>query len=251
MKKFINLAFFLIILSTTLKAQEVDGEGYTRINSEIFGKVYSINQQASTVIVIHGAGGARGWRQDQVAMSKWAKIINNWGYNAVVADLFSARGFTTLLKQGQQLSFRTRANDINNIAEFVQKQSWHKGPIGLIGFSQGGATILAVSKKSSPLIKAAVAFYPACGYESPSWSPDFKIQMHLGMKDDLSLPHLCNVLSKKDYDIHKYENATHTFDVDAPDRIIGGNHFRFNLEAYELARDRTKVFFDEHLKILN
>lgn len=109
MKKFINLAFFLIILSTTLKAQEVDGEGYTRINSEIFGKVYSINQQASTVIVIHGAGGARGWRQDQVAMSKWAKIINNWGYNAVVADLFSARGFTTLLKQGQQLSFRTRA----------------------------------------------------------------------------------------------------------------------------------------------
>lgn len=233
----------------TLVAQEIDGEGYTKINSEIYAKSYSINQQAPTVIVIHGAGGARGWRQDQLAMGKWATIINGWGYNAVVVDLFSGRGFTTLLKQGQQLSFRTRANDINEVAEYIQKQSWHKGAIGLIGFSQGGATILAVSKKASPLIKAGVAFYPACGYESPAWSPEFKIQMHLGMKDDLSLPHLCNVISKKAYDINKYDDATHTFDVDAPDRVIGGNHFKFNREAYELARDRTKDFLDSILKI--
>lgn len=239
-------SFFLL---SSAWAYDVDWSGFVKLNNEISAKPYIVEGKAPTVLVVHGSGGVRGWREDQRAMDKWARIINTWGYNAVVVDLFSGRGFSTLLKDGHKVPFDTRANDLKLIASYVTQQQWHTGYIGLIGFSQGGATIIALSKNSHPIFKAGVVYYPACAYQSPTDRPEFHIQMHLGLMDDLSYPFLCHVVDTSKYDISKYEQTTHAFDVDAPTRVIQGHRFQYNREAYELAKGRTKVFFDNHLKI--
>lgn len=248
MFKIVISVIFSFFLLGSAAAYDVDWSGYVKINQEVYAKPYTISGVVPTILIVHGAGGSRGWREDQQSMGKWAKIMNSWGYNAVVVDLFSGRGLSDLLKQGRKLPFSTRANDLKQIASYVVDQPWHKGYIGVIGFSQGGATIIALSKESSPIFKAGVVYYPSCAYEAPTDRPDFHIQMHLGIKDDLDYIFLCHVVDTSKYEIFKYEKATHAFDVDALPRTIQGHFFQFDRSAYEDSKGKTKVFFDKHLK---
>lgn len=235
---------FCLIVSAV--AEEVDQDGFVKITTEVYAKPLLVQSSAPTVIIIHGGSGSRG--QYTGHTRTWAGHINSWGYNAVIVDLFSARGLKDLGKQGQRLPFSQRANDIDEIVKYIKTKSWHSGHIGLVGFSQGGSTILEVSTRDNSDIKAGVALYPACGYVSPSNNPKFHIEMHLGLDDDLSLPHLCNVWSKEKYSIFKYEGATHAFDIRAPDRVITGNVMKYNKEAADISKSRAKNFLDAHLK---
>lgn len=235
---------FCLIVSAV--AEEVDQDGFVKITAEVYAKPLLNQTPRPTVIVIHGGSGSRGRYEGHP--NSWARHINSWGYNAVIVDLFSARGLNDLGKQGQRLPFSQRADDIDEIVKYIKTKPWHSGHIGLVGFSQGGSTILEVSTRDNSDIKVGVALYPACGYVSPSNNPKFHIEMHLGLDDDLSLPHLCNVWSKEKYSIFKYEGATHAFDIRAPDRIIAGNVMKYNKEAADISKSRAKNFLDAHLK---
>lgn len=249
MKKFvISVLLFLSLLAHALADELVDSAGFTKLNEKVFVRSFTLEQPAPTVIFIHGANGVRNKSTYRI----WSGILNKWGYNSVVVDLFSARGYDDLSTQGEKVPFGERAKDIIEVVNYIKSKDWHSGNIGLIGFSQGGATIFATSELPTDIIKAGVAFYPACGYVKPVSNPSFDIQMHIGMKDNMSLPHLCNLpfwAEKKKYNVNEYENATHGFDIKAPDRVVMGRfNFSYDEEAHKMSRKRTREFLDMHLK---
>lgn len=238
------IALFLLI-SSSVFAAETDAFGYQKLNDKVFFKINKLAEPSPTVILIHGGGGVRTYH----SLDTWSYVLNSWGYNAVIIDLFSGRGLGDLTKNGQRLSFRTRANDVIELAKYINSQPWHTNGIGALGFSQGGSTIFAIGKDDQPIIKVGIAYYPACGYETPAFTPSMPTQMHLALKDDLSNPALCGIdFFLKKHDVHRYENASHVFDVAAEKRTTpSGNVIWYDREAHMLSNERTRAFLDKYL----
>ena len=235
-----------IVFLNDARGQETDSLGFWAFNDQVAIKVDKIDKPAPTIILIHGGAGVRASSN----MMIWAFIVKGWGYNVVTVDLFSKRGFYDLSQQGRNLSFSTRANDIVDVATYITKQPWHQGGVGALGFSQGGSTVFNLGKnKQQKVVSASVAFYPACSYETPAYSPAIPTQIHFAMKDDLSIPSWCGPsFMLKKYDVHRYENASHTFDIAAERRVTPqGNVMWHDPEAFKLSQERTKDFFDRTL----
>jgi dienelactone hydrolase len=131
------------------------------------------------VIVQHGCGGVNN-EQDRT----WAKRLTEWGFVAMIVDSFTNRG----LPNGQcethsdQVKNMQRGSDAYAGLAYLRSQDIIvKEKIGLIGFSNGGNSVLEASNADAPLSKwsvealggsfaAAIAFYPECGMEYGKWN---------------------------------------------------------------------------------
>lgn len=240
------LPWCLALNSMAVNSAELDSLGFQSFNNEVAVKIEKLSEPAPTVILVHGGAGVRASNN----MNVWAYIVKGWGYNVVTVDLFSKRGFYELAQQGWKLSFRTRANDVIEVAKYISAQPWHKGGIGVIGFSQGGSTVFTIGHdRSQIVISAGVAFYPGCSYESPPFTPSMPTQIHFAMKDDLANPYLCGGnFSLKKYNVQRYKNASHTFDIAAEKRVTPqGNRIWHDPEAFSQSQLHTMNFLKEHV----
>jgi dienelactone hydrolase len=248
MNLFKYIFLFIVLLSLgNAQAQVKDSLGFQSLNDQVMFKIDLIDKPAPTIILIHGGSGVRASNN----MNVWAYIVKSWGYNVVTIDLFSKRGFYDLSNRGTKLSFVTRSNDVIELAEFISQQPWHKGGIGTIGFSQGGSTVFRLAKeKDQKVISAGVAFYPGCTLEPTAYRPGIPIQIHFAMKDDVAIPSQCGPsFLLKNYEVHRYENASHTFDIAAEKRVgPHGGVIWHDAEAFQLSQQRTRQFFDSHLE---
>lgn len=192
----------------------------TGLDSKLRTSVFRSSQSESvpSVIIAHGSGGVTANHY------MWANKIKDWGFNAIVLDHYSERGITAhasqLIPGATPLD---RARDFAIAIAWVRSQQWHRGEVVLIGFSQGGAGVLAFadaqkmsrmklpSTDSEPPIAAAI-FYPACGFSSPPENPRMPILMLLGEQDRFSDPGWCGTLPNKAYTRILLRNATHSFD---------------------------------------
>ena len=198
-----------------------------------------------TIIVLHGCDGLRPHYQ------KWGIVINNWGYNAVFPDSFSNRGPSNICMRPGSVSTKQRNIDVSAVAEWVSTQKWHKGKIGVIGFSHGGWTILRAS--NNPLtdkISAMVAYYPWCDVELGM--PKVPVQIHIGLTDEWTPISRCTPI-KNAYDFYSYENTTHSFDIDVPPRkyksSFGEQYLEHNPVTAKQAEQRSKEFFKKYIGV--
>ena len=198
---------------------------------------------APTVIVAHGCDGPNVWTED------WSRRLVSWGYNAVVLDQFRKRGFPQgLCLRGGLVPPDERNLDTSELAEWIQKQSWHRGKVGIIGMSHGGGTVIdaAINPATFEKISAGVALYPGCKIVRYNYdNPRFPVQVHLG-KLDTWTP--CLSSNWSNYDSYVYENAGHSFDIDMPKRQFQGFTLWFDREATELSQSRIKAFVDKNLR---
>jgi len=214
---------------------------------------YKVDKPSATVLIAHGSDGVKPWHLE------WANVIRSWGYNAVVIDHYTLRGIGmhigTVLPgvRGED-----RARDMIYAARWVQQQPWHKGKIAVIGFSQGGSGVLALANRNeleyykaikpneSMPISAAVAFYPGCSISYPPIKPSMPVQVHLAAEDTLAMIGFCGSMEDAQYNVHKYESATHSFDV-----YLGPYrppfHHRYDAGITRIARENTKQFLDKNL----
>jgi dienelactone hydrolase len=182
----------------------------------------------------------------------WANTIKSWGYNVVIPDSFNPRGVKETCLLPRTVSMTQRNEDISSVAEWVWKQSWHKGLIGLIGFSNGGWLVLEASNR--PLtnkIAAMVAYYPWCDVKFHG-KPKIPVQIHIGKQDSWTPAEQCEPLGSV-VELNIYENAYHSFDRYAPRRVKPGHGeklhvLEYNPMATKLAAERTKDFFQHYLK---
>jgi len=211
---------------------------------------------APTVLIAHGSDGVQNFHRE------WAVRVQSWGYNAVIIDHYSFRGIGAHTGQFiPGVRGEDRARDMVHAGHWISKQPWHKGNMAVIGFSQGGAGVLALVAKQETVeyfkivkkgekipFTAAVAFYPACSLSSPPVKPTIPTQIHLAGKDTLALTEFCSHLEESLYDVHRYQDATHAFDVWIPSTVRLNFLHQYDPVVAKDSQENTKKFLDKLLK---
>ena len=222
---------------------------------------------APTVILSHGSGGL--WKHQR----NWAASLIEAGYNVAMIDHFTEKGVEPHVSK---VDIRTvpeeRVKDMLATASWVMAQQWHKGKLGVIGFSQGGSGVnLLANTRMLKNLKAAegynlsifgalVSYYPGCGipFGGTPDLPYVPIQLHLGKLDALAEVMWCETGFRKNenLEIFIYPNAHHSFDVEVKDwKKIGfipatGRMWEAKIdpEANKKSRERVFAHLDKHLK---
>lgn len=206
------------------------------------------------VVVLHGCSGV------DYHHRAWAKQIKEWGYIALIVDSFGPRIVDRVCGKSFRVSALERAADSYGAAIYLKQLPYvnHEN-IGLIGFSHGGwAGMRAVQKNFAYSVnmetipfKAAVLFYPSCNSRQHQ---DITIPtlILIGSKDDWTPADRCVELDKwvtppEMLELVVYEGAYHDFDRPRPNRTYLNHTMRYDVEATEDAKERTKAFFDRHL----
>mgnify|MGYP002399642335 CR=1 FL=1 len=229
---------------------------------DLHPEVFQVGQKPRpTVIVLHGSGGVDVHHRD------WAKLINSWGYNAVVFDSFRPRGLSDVNGKPFDVPPLQRAVDAETVAKWIKLQPWSSDKICAIGFSHGGTTVLEIDMDGLLTREVGQRHSFDCGvnyYGIPItdmflYETTMPVQIHVGGNDgsnDLSRNRDFAKKYKSNTELFVYANAEHGFDrvgtditVRGVEGIAKGGTYKIKGDpvAREQSIQRVKAFFDRRL----
>jgi len=191
---------------------------------------------APAVALFHGCGGIYD-RSRQLAkrMRDYAGLFNAAGYHVLVVDSLTPRYETELCTQRVGKRRVTQANRrldaLGAIAYLGERPDVDAKKIGLVGWSNGGSTVLAATNLRHPDVVAAlakpafaIAFYPGCEADlKRGYEPLAPLLMLVGQADDWTPAAPCRALARSSAEpqpeIEVYAGAYHDFDGDGPVRV--------------------------------
>ncbi len=260
-KAFDLIAFFAIIIFIRPVAY-ASNEPVIFQSTTIGGKTQTLNayiykpegqEKFPAIILLHGCAGVTTHHHN------WAELIKEWGYVVFIVDSFNPRSINNVCDNGFKVSPSERAFDAYGAAKYVQQLPYvDENSLGIIGFSHGGWTglraiqknTLKSAKMESIPIKAAVLFYPCC---DAALDDNIAIPtlILIGDKDDWTPSSFCvdlkNQLPNPEIlDLTVYKDATHSFDMQIDIEYLG-HKLKYNPDAAEKAKEKTKDFFGKHL----
>jgi dienelactone hydrolase len=223
--------------------------------------------------MFHGCGGAYD-KTGALArrMREYAELFNGLGMHVLVVDSLTARYEKELCTQRNGTRRVTQANRrldaLGAIAYLGDRADVDAKRIGMIGWSNGGSTVLSATNLHHRDVAAAtvkpafaIAFYPGCESElKRGYSPSVPLLMLVGQIDDWTPSAPCVALAKSASEMRPeivvYAGAWHGFDSDAPVRLRKdvpngvnpgkGVHVGGNPAAWRASRDRVVRFLAEH-----
>ena len=159
--------------------------------------------------------------------------LRDMGFVVLRVDYLAARGKTKC--DGGAVPVADAARDVRAVAAFMQSQPYVKsGSINAIGWSFGGAAVLAgLSKNAQTAMDTVVAYYPSCRRVRP-WKSGTPVLVLFGENDDVVSLDKCEQLFSELPDpdtvkLHTYPNAFHAFDFKGlPDKT----EYRFGTIGY-------------------
>ena len=168
-------------------------------------------------------------------MREHAKLLNQQGMHALVLDSLTPRGEKELCTQrtGQRRITQTqrRRDALGALAWLAARDDVDATRLGLIGWSNGGSTVLAATNANHAEVAAAavrpshaVAFYPGCvDEERRGYRPVAPLLLLLGAADDWTPIAPCQALAARAAapkpEMHVYDGAYHGFDGQGPVRL--------------------------------
>jgi dienelactone hydrolase len=219
------------------------------------------------IVVAHGCGGIHARERN------WARFFHERGYVVLTVDSFTGRVYGDTCTTAGLINIADRVGDVFGGLKYLHTlPEVDKRRIGLIGFSQGGDTVLkAVAQGTNNLLgdapgfAAASSFYPSCyGQEADS---TISLLIQIGEKDDWTPAFPCQqkvAARKKEgfpVELIVYDGAHHAFD--SPDSTYNYNSARrsplkldfccgatasYDIGAHNQAVKATEKFFEQHLK---
>ncbi|MGL4441839.1 MAG: dienelactone hydrolase family protein [Bosea sp. (in: a-proteobacteria)] len=182
------------------------------------------------VIALHGCGGLFDAQMQPTARhADWGAKLAEAGFLVIMPDSFRSRG---LGSQCGTLN-RTVRPGRERVGDVLATKTWLQArgdvkptAISLLGWSNGGSTVLAAVRRDrrpadrAPDIARAIAFYPGCRIqaESNSFRSRMPLLILIGEADDWTPPGPCEALAKAAVDrgeqvqIKLYKDAFHDFD---------------------------------------
>lgn len=204
----------------------------------------SASKAGPAVVLLHGCGGALERRRDGTSRlgpryTELAAMLNAMGIHVLVTDSLTPRGERELCTQrtGERrvTQLQRRRDALGALAWLAQQPGVDAARLGLLGWSNGGSTVLAATNLVHPEVKRAavkpslaIAFYPGCEAElQRGYQPSAALLMLLGEADDWTSAAPCKALAgaaKVDPPVRApqweaYEGAHHGFDGTAPVRL--------------------------------
>lgn len=278
-----RIAGALVALSMGLaaSAQEhvsfpsLDGAGNAPIvlTGVFFAAPVPAASPAPAIAMFHGCGGAWDKRGALTTrMREYAALFNNLGLQVLVVDSLTPRYEKELCTQRTGKRRVTQSNRrldaLGAIEYLAQRQDVDPKRIGLIGWSNGGSTVLAATNLRHHDVAAAltrpayaIAFYPGCEADlKHGYMPSAPLLMLVGQLDDWTPAAPCVALAHKADEprpeIVSYPGAWHGFDSTGPVRLRKdvpngvhpgqGVHVGGNPAARRASRDRIVRFLAEH-----
>lgn len=180
---------------------------------------------APPILAMHGCGGPFPIRDGQ-----WAVVMARRGHIVLLPDSFGSRGL------GSQCAnaFRSvtakgaRRDDAIAAARWLAARAGNPaGGVAMMGWSDGGSTVLATAAAASDLppnlFLRFAAFYPGCRGFAPDllWHPAAPLLIVMGESDDWTPAAPCHQLTARhpnEIAMIAYPGAYHDFD--APGRPI-------------------------------
>lgn len=226
------------------------------------------------VLMLHGCGGPYDSQgRLSVRLREYAALMNARGWHALVLDSFGPRGATELCTQpAAQRSIKQaqrRRDALAALAWLAARPDVDAARLVLLGWSNGGSTVLAASNLRQDEVRAAavrpraaVAFYPGCAEEQRrGYRGSAPLLMLLGAVDDWTPPEPCEALAREAEAplprVQSYAGAYHGFDGTGPVRLRrdvpngahpgAGVHVGANAAAREQSRQALLDFLDEAL----
>ena len=228
---------------------------------------------APAVALFHGCSGAFDRRGQLVRrMSDYAALFNRAGYSVLVVDSLTPRYEVELCTQRTGSRRVTQSNRrldaLGAVAYLAERPDVDAKRIGLVGWSNGGSTVLSATNLRHRDVAAAqtqpafaVAFYPGCevdlkrGYEAAA-----PLLMLVGQADDWTAAAPCRALAREAGgtrpEIEGYAGAYHGFDSDQPVRLRKdvpngvnpgqGVHVGGNGAAWRASQARLLEFIARH-----
>lgn len=224
---------------------------------------------APALVLLHGCGGPYG-RGGQLAerMLDYVALLNERGAGALVLDSLTPRGEKELCTQRigtRRVTQAHRRLDALAALEWLARQPGvDPARVGLLGWSNGGSTVLAAISSRHAAVAAApvkaafaVAFYPGCeadlqrGFETTT-----PLLVLVGEADDWTPAAPCHMLARTASGvkptIEGYPGAYHGFDSnaavrlrkDVPNGVSPGQgvHVGGNAQARDASRERLLRF---------
>ena len=191
---------------------------------------------APAALLLHGCGGPYDTNgRLSRRLRDYAALLNAQGYHALVLDSFSPRGESELCTQRsgtrRVTQVQRRLDALAALEWLAQRADVRADRIGLIGWSNGGSTVLAATNLRQRDVHAAsrraafgVAFYPGCEAElKRGYTAGAPLLLLLGQADDWTAAGPCQDLAARapqgSVSVQVYAGAHHGFDSDAPLRL--------------------------------
>lgn len=169
-----------------------------------------------SVVALHGCGGP--WAERD---RPWGALLVRDGHPVLFPDSFGSRGLGSQCRvPGRTVSPRRERRE-----DAVAAGSWllarpdaPAGGVVLMGWSNGGSTVLAVAGQGGSPFRGFIALYPGCaGYDRRAdWAPAAPVLILMGENDDWTPAAPCRVLAERFPDritLVTYPDAFHDFDV--------------------------------------
>ncbi len=222
---------------TRVQVPSLDAPAGTAVLLPGYWFAASARVPAPAMVLMHGCGGGfdRNGRPG-ARYAEWAARLNAMGIHVLATDSFTPRGEKELCTQqvGQRrVTQLQRRRDALGALQWLAAQPGVDGQrLGLLGWSNGGSTVLAALNRRHPEVSAAivqpslaVAFYPGCEAElRRGFEPTGPLLMLLAERDDWTLAAPCKALAGRTRagpqpQWESYAEAFHGFDGTAPVRL--------------------------------
>jgi dienelactone hydrolase len=212
---------------------------------------------AAAVLLLHGCNGISQTTGVNPRPDKMASLLQEKGYAVLMLDSFSGRDLQEICSvplSKRTLSPRMRAEDARHALDWLKTRKEIDGDrLGVIGWSHGATSILALLGQKQPSVRVAVGFFPSCS--SYLLRDKFQVTAPLlllvGEDDDWTPAEPCRALVAKSaqptFRLVTYPETFHDFDnaslkADEKKRLVlGGTSISvgFNPEASSDAYRRT------------
>jgi dienelactone hydrolase len=188
------------------------------------------------VVLLHGCGGL--YDRKGVLASRYTEyitVLHDAGMHALVLDSLTTRGEKELCTQkvGQRKVTQVdrRQDALAALAWLAAQPQVNASHLGLLGWSNGGSTVLAATNTLHPVVRQAsitaafaVAYYPGCAADlQRGYQTSTRLLMMLGASDDWTAAEPCERLAQTALGVHPevvtYAGAFHGFDGTAPLRV--------------------------------
>ena len=216
-----GLVLLMLLLAGLARAEpvRVPGPDGIIINAELYpaqGK-----QRGAAIVALHGCRGP-----SPAHDGDWGRRLAALGHTVLMPDSFGSRGL------GSQCSGRSQAVTAAGVRRqdalaalrwLQQRPGTQPGGLVLLGWSDGGNTVLATGRATpdlpAGLVRGLVAFYPSCRgpSETKAWEPAAPLLILMGEAGIVGpAAQACHVLADRlagKLTLVAYPDAAHEFDA--------------------------------------
>ena len=220
-------------MGETIKIKGADGFEFSAYHEPAF------TPRKGGVIVLQEIFGIDQYVRADVA--RWAKA----GFEAIAPSMFDRRewaftaahdadGIAAGIGHARATPMEQAMGDIAACRDFLAE----RGPVSVVGYCYGGS-LAWLAAAQVPGLKAASSYYGSMVKANAALTPLCPVIVHLGRTDpgiDADEVETAVKAAHPDVPVYIYEGAGHGFNNESPER--------FNEEAADLARKRTRDLFE-------